>query len=329
MGNLSRKVAALLSGAALLAAGAALAPAAAADDYPNRTIEMIVPFTAGGTTDLTGRLTADWMEKAFGQTVTVINKPGAGGITGTTQYSKADPDGYTFIVSYVGPISINPTLYGENLPYDPATDLVPVASVAKTPMFLFVRPDLEAETLAEFIELTKQPDADLKFSSAGVGSSNHLAGEMLLNETGGKALHVAYDGSGPARNALLGGHLDFMFDSGVSLAQVEAGTLRVLAVTTDERMEQYPDIPTVAETVPGYEATSWAGIFAPGGTPKEIVDKVNAVIVEQLGNEESRAKLLDVALIPFPLSADEFQAFIEKENAKWSAAVKASGATIQ
>lgn len=318
----------IITAAAMALAATVAAGPLAAQDYPTKPIEVIVPYPPGGTSDIQGRLVAQFLTDAFGAQATVLNKPGAGGAVATTQYSRAEPDGHTLIMGYVGSIAINPSLYGDKLTYDPQKDLVNVSPTATLPMFLVVHPSVPADTLEEFIELAKSKPGELNFSSAGNGGSNHLAGELLNTVAGIQTQHVPYNGSAPALNALLGGHVSWMFDSGRVLPHVADGKLKVLAVSTAERLPSQPDIPAVAETYPGFEAVSWHGIFAPAGTPKPIVEKINAAIAKGIDDPKVKEQLAKVALEPFILGPDEFAAFVKAETEKWAEVVKASGATV-
>jgi tripartite-type tricarboxylate transporter receptor subunit TctC len=318
-----------LAAALALSAATATVPAALAQNYPSKPIEVIVPFSPGGTSDILGRILAHKLADEFkATTVTVLNKPGAGGNVGTAQYSKAAPDGHTLVMAYVGTISINPSLYGDKLPYDPEKGLVPVAPMASLPMFLVVHPSVPAQNLAEFVKLAKSKPGKLTFSSAGNGGSNHLAGELLATVAGVEMLHVPYNGSAPALNALLGGHVSWMFDSGRVLPHIKENKLRVLAVSTSKRLPKHLDIPAVAETFPGFDAVSWHGVFAPAGTPKPIVERLNALVSEALSSPQVKQQLANVALEPFVASPDEFARFIRAETDKWSGVVRKSGAKV-
>ena len=307
---------------------AAAAMQATAQPWPSKPIDLIVPFAPGGTADTVSRLIAPRLAEEFKQPVVVQNKPGAGGNVGTAQYSKAPADGYTLIEGYVGTISINPGLYGAKLPYNPEKDLVAIAPFMTLPMFLVVNPTVPAKTLAEYVALAKSKPGAITFASAGNGGSNHLAGELLKSMAAIDMRHVPYNGSAPGLNAVLGGHVASMFDSGLVLAHVKSGKLNVLAVSTAKRLPAYPDIPAVSETYPGFEAVSWHGLFAPAGTPKPVVDRLNAAIGRAIAEPEIRQRLAAAALEPFILGADDFALFVRAETAKWDAVVKRSGAKV-
>ena len=306
----------------------ALALDAGAQAWPSKQIDLIVPFAPGGTADTVSRLIAPKLSEEFKQPVVVQNKPGAGGNVGTAQFSKAPADGYTLIEGYVGTISINPGLYGEKLPYNVERDLVAVAPMMSLPMFLVTSPSVPVKSLAEYVALAKSKPGEITFASAGNGGSNHLAGELLKSMAGVNLRHVPYNGSAPGLNAVLGGHVASMFDSGLVLSHVRGGKLNALAVTTLKRLAAYPDIPAVAETFPGFEAVSWHGLFAPAGTPRPIVDRLNAAVAKAIMDPDVRKRLAATALEPLVLDADAFARFVRDETAKWTPIVRQSGAKV-
>ncbi|MGE3865187.1 MAG: Bug family tripartite tricarboxylate transporter substrate binding protein [Burkholderiaceae bacterium] len=288
-----------------------------------KAMEIIVPHPPGGSADTMMRMIAPLLADELKQPVIVLNRPGAGAITGTTSFMNSAPtDGSVLLAGYVGTVSINPTLFGEKLPYNPK-NLVPVAPVAAIPLFLFVNPKVPARTISEFVAHAKK--ADLTFASAGVGSANQLAAELLKAQAGVDMLHVPYNGSAPSQVALVGGHVNAMFDTGLAMNYVKDQRLAVLAVSTAKRLPQYPDIPTVAETYPGFEAISWHGLFAQAGTPKPVVDRLNRAVAKALQDPNVQKRFAELQFPVFSLSADQFGEFIERENTKWSDVIRRSG----
>jgi tripartite-type tricarboxylate transporter receptor subunit TctC len=311
-----------------LAVVAALASPAAAQGWPARQVSMIVPFAAGGTTDLFGRLLAQHMQKNFDKPFIVENKPGAGGNIGAGLVAKATPDGYTFLIGTVSTHAINPFLYSK-LPYDTVKDFQPVSLIARLPNLLVVHPSLPAKTVAELIAHLKQNPDKLAYGSSGAGTSIHLAAELFKIKTGTTMTHVPFRSSGDIMNNLTGGHINLAFDNAtLAWPQVQAGRLRALAVTSLTRAPFAPDLPPVADTIPGFEATSWHGVFAPAGTPKPIVDKMAAEIKKILDLPDVKSKLAEIGAVAAPMTPEDFVKFIDGERAKWADVVKASGAKI-
>ncbi|MEW6125109.1 MAG: tripartite tricarboxylate transporter substrate binding protein [Pseudomonadota bacterium] len=310
----------------LAAAGGAMAQA-----YPTKPIRMIVPFSAGGTTDIFARLMAEHLTKSLGQTVIVENKAGAGGNSGADNVAKAEPDGYTLVMGTVGTHAINAALYSK-MPYDTAKDFVPVAFVAGVPNVLEVNPTkVKAKTVQEFIAEAKAAKPPLTMASSGNGTSIHLSGEMFKQATGVDLTHVPYRGSGPAVNDLVGGQVDVMFDNlPSSIGQIRAGALRAIAVTSAQRSPALPDVPTIAESgIPGFDASSWFGLFAPAGTPKAIVDKLNADVNKALEDPAVKQRYAEVGADIRIMSPPEFAAFQKAEMEKWAKVVKLSGAKVE
>lgn len=299
--------------------------AASAQQYPAKPVTVIVGYPPGGSTDLSTRIVADKLSQMLGQPFVVQNRPGAAGNIGTAQLAKAAPDGYTLGHGYVGTISIHPALYGTKLPYDPAKDLVAVASVASVPTFLVVPPSLGVRSVSELISLAKAKPGALTFGTAGVGSTQHLIAELFKASAGIDARPIPYSGSGPANVALLGGHINFMFDAGQVVQQVKAGQLIGLASTAGKRLASIPELPTVSETFPGFEAISWHGIFAPVGTPTAIVELLNTKINEILGQSDTQTRLAAAQMSVMPLSVSAYASFIREETVKWGKIVKAIG----
>jgi tripartite-type tricarboxylate transporter receptor subunit TctC len=311
-----------------LAVLGALAAPATAQSWPEKQVNFIVPFSAGGTTDLFGRLLANHMQQKFGKPFIVENRAGAGGNLGAAAVAKAAPDGYTFLVGTVSTHAINPFLYSK-LPYDTVKDFQPVSLIARLPNILVVHPSLPANNVAELIAHLKANPDKLSYGSSGAGTSIHLAAELFKIKTGTTMTHVPFRSSGDIMNNLTGGHINLAFDN-ITLAwpQVKAGRLRALAVSSTARSEIAPGVPTVAETIPGFDATSWHGVFAPAGTPKAIVDAMAAEMKRILELPDVKEKLFEIGAIAAPMTPEEFAKFIDTERAKWAEVVKASGAKL-
>ena len=324
MKTTSLRLQAVLAIALASAAGGAFAQA-----YPSQPIKLIVPFTAGGTTDILARTIGQKLAEAWKQPVIVENKPGAGGNIGADSVAKAKPDGYTLVMGTIGTQAINQSLY-EKMPYDSTRDFAPVTLVAVVPNMLVVHPSVPAKNVAELIALAKSRPGQLNFASSSTGGSPHLSGEMFKQMTGTEIVHVPYKGSAPAVTDLLGGQVSMMFDNMPSvLPQVKAGKLRALGVTSARRSPAAPEIPTIAESgVPGYEVDSWFGILAPAGTPKEIVAKLSAEIVKILQMPDVKERLAGQGAVPVGNTPEQFAEHIAKETAKWAKVVKTSGAKV-
>lgn len=320
-----------IAASVLFAAGSLASTGAFAQaDYPNRAIRMVVPFAPGGTTDIFARILADHMGTILGQQVIVDNKPGAGGNTGAAGVARSEPDGYTILMGTVGTQAINPFLYTK-MPYDAEKDFLPVAFAAGVPNVLEVNPkNVKATTVKELIAEAKAAKQPMTMASSGNGTSIHLSGEMFQQMTGVKFIHVPYKGSGPMVNDLVGGQVDLSFDNlPSSIAQIRAGNLRPIAVTSAERSAALPDVPTIAESgVPGFDASSWFAIFAPAGTPKAIVDKLNAAANKSLGEAAVKQRYAEVGAQMNVMTPDQLGAFVKAEQAKWSKVVKESGAKL-
>jgi tripartite-type tricarboxylate transporter receptor subunit TctC len=307
---------------------AALASPAAAQEWPAKQVNLIVPFSAGGTTDLFGRLLAQHMQKNFGPPFIVENRAGAGGNIGASLVAKAAPDGYTFLVGTVSTHAINPFLYSK-MPHDTVKDFQPVSLIARLPNLLVVHPKLPVKTVAELVAHLKANPDKLSYGSSGAGTSIHLAGELFKIKTGTSMTHVPFRSSGDIMNNLTGGHIDLAFDNAtLAWPQVQAGRLRALAVTSTGRAPFAPDLPPVADTIPGFEATSWHGVFAPAGTPKPIVDKMAAEMKKILELPDVKEKLAEIGAVASPMTPEDFAKFIDSERAKWADVVKASGARV-
>jgi tripartite-type tricarboxylate transporter receptor subunit TctC len=306
---------------------AATAPSRAADPYPTRPVRLIVGFPAGGPTDIVARITAQALSERLGQQIVVENRPGAGSNIATQAVITAPPDGYTLLL-VSPPHAINATLY-KKLPYNFLEDIVPVAGLAEGPNVMEVHPSVPAKTVAEFIAYAKANPGKISFASAGNGTTIHLSGELFMAMTGIKMLHVPYRGSAPALTDMIGGQVHVMFDNLLSsLPHLQSGALRPLAVTSAKRSETLPDVPTVAETLPGYETSTWWGVGVPKGTPAEIVALLNREINASLAEPKVKARFAELGSGPLILTPDAFGKFLVAETEKWAKAVKFSGAQV-
>jgi tripartite-type tricarboxylate transporter receptor subunit TctC len=310
--------------AVALAALAFSTPARAQDDWPQKQVTIIVPFTAGGTTDMFGRILSNGLAAKFGKPFIVENRAGAGGNIGATAVARAPKDGYTLLVGTVSTHAINPFIY-KNLTYDTVKDFQPVSLIARLPNLLVVSPKVPAATVAELVDHLKKNEGKLSYGSSGAGTSTHLASELFQMKTGTKMVHVPYRSSGDVMNALMGGHIDLAFDN-MTLAwpQAKAGTMRAIAVTSTARSEIAPEVPTVSDTLAGFDATSWHGLFAPAGTPRPIVDKLAAEVKRIFEAPDVQKNLAEVGAVASPTTPDEFVAFIAGERKKWQEVVQAA-----
>jgi len=313
--------------AAVLALGAAPS-ARAADDYPNHTVRWLVGYPPGGSTDICARLIAQYLSEHLHQQFAVENKPGAGNNLATEMAIKAAPDGYT--VFLVNPANaINASLY-KNLQFDFIRDMAPVAGFIRVPNVMEVNPNVPAKTVAEFIAYAKANPGKVNLASSGVGTSVHLSGALFMMMTGVDLVHVPYRGSAPALTDMLGGQVQVMFDNlPSSIGHIQGGRLRALAVTTTERSKALPDVPTVADTVPGYEASAWFGMAVPKGTPRAIIDKLDAAVNEALADPSLQAKLAELGGNNIPGTPEDFGKIVAAETEKWAKVVKATGATAE
>jgi tripartite-type tricarboxylate transporter receptor subunit TctC len=319
---------ALLGGAALLPHTVrAQNKAMPVFDYPNRPVTLIVPYAPGGGNDVLARGVAEPMSKTLGQQIVIENHGGAGGSLGTRQVAKAAPDGYTLGLGGTGTLAIDPTLY-PNVGYDPRKDFAPVGLIATSPLIILVNPSLPAHNVQELIALAKAQPGKLNYASAGKGSGIHLGTVLFAEKAGIDITHIPYKGSGPALTDLLGNHVSLYFSSlPPAIGLVKEGKLRALGVTGLKRSPIFPDVPTVAEQgMPGFEAVLHYGIVAPAGTPRPIVDKLNAALRTALGSAEVHKRIATEGAEPLPTTPDEYAADIDREETKWSALVKKSGA---
>jgi tripartite-type tricarboxylate transporter receptor subunit TctC len=311
-----------------LAAGAAALPAVSriawAQNYPTRAVHVIVPFAPAGGSDITARLIGQWLSERLGQPFVIENRPAGGGNIGTEAVVRASPDGYTLLMAGAYN-AINATLY-DKLNFNFIRDIAPVATISRNTYVMVVHPSMPAKTVPEFIAYAKAHPRKVNMASAGIGSPPHVSGELFKMMTGADMVHVPYRSGGPALTDLLGGQVQVYFATTVaSIGYIRAGRLRALAVTTTRRSEALPDIPTVAEFVPGYEASSWYGVGAPKATPAEIVDKLNKEVNAALADPKLKARLADVGGTPLVGSPADFGKFIADETEKWGKVVKFVG----
>jgi tripartite-type tricarboxylate transporter receptor subunit TctC len=308
----------------------ALAVPAVAQDYPTRPITLVVPYTAGGGNDAMARVVADRMSAALGQQIVIENRGGAGGSIATRQVARAEPDGYTLGLGGTGTLAINPTLY-PNVGYDPRNDFAPVGLIAMSALVVLVNTQVEAKTIPELIALAKREPGKLNYASAGLGSGIHLGAELFATMADIKLAHIPYKGSSPALTDLIGGHVAIYFSSlPPAIALVKEGKVRALAVTGPKRSPSFPDLPTVAEiALPGYEAVLHYGIVAPAGTPRPIVDKLNAALQAALAEPDVRERITADGAEPLAGTPEDYAADIDREETKWSKVVKLSGAKVE
>ena len=304
--------------------------------WPNKPVRIVVPFAAGGTTDILARALAPELQRVFGQPFVVDNKPGAGGNSGAAEVAKAAGDGYTLLMGTVGTHAINPSLYPK-MPYDHVKDFVPVTLVAGVPNVLVLNPasaqKYSVNSVADLVKALKANPGRLNMASSGNGTSIHLAGELFKSMTGTFMLHLPYRGSGPALIDLMAGNVDLMFDNLPSaLPHIKNGRLKALAVTSAARSGALPEVPTVEEVggplLKGYDASSWFGLLAPAGTPADVVSRVQQETAKALATPAMKERLLAQGAIPSGMTAAEFVRFIDAETRKWAKVVKASGAKI-
>ena len=316
-----------LSGVAAVVALATLWSPAKAQDYPARAITLVVPFVAGGSTEISARIVAQHLETRLGKPVVVENRPGAGTVIGSNYVAKAAPDGYTLLQATSTPMAINVTVH-KALPYDPATDLIPLAMVAQSPFILIVNPELPVKSVKDLIAYGKANPGKLSYGSGGPGAPHHLYSELFASMTGIKMSHVPYKGSLPALNDVVGGHIQLMFcDVPPSAGMIQSGKVRALGVSPKARLAAFPDIPTVAEAgVPGYEAVAWFMVAAPAKTPAPIVDRLHRELKAVLAMPEVKAQITKLSLVPMETpSIAEMQSFVKSEIARWGKVVEAAG----
>jgi tripartite-type tricarboxylate transporter receptor subunit TctC len=317
----------LPAGALIAALGTA---AASAQDYPNRPITLVVPFPPGGSTTIVARIVADKMSEALGQSIIIDNRGGAGGTVGSRAVAKSPADGYTILLGYTGTLAIGPSLYG-NAGYDPRADFAPIGRIGTAPNTLVVHPSLPVHSVAELIAYAKANPGKVNYGSAGIGTVSHVCGEYFATAAGVKIIHIPYKGTGPAIIDLLGGHIPMAFAPVPATHEnARTGKLRMLAVTSAVRSTLLPEVPTIAEAaLPGFEAVLRYGLVAPPGTPRAVIDKLNAALNSALASEEVRARLAIDGAEPLPSTPAQYADDIDREETQWSKVVKASGAKAE
>ncbi len=305
-----------------------LAVPASAADYPNRTVKLIVPFGAGGPADIYARILAQHLSEGTKQAFVVEDRPGAGSLIGTDVVAKSAPDGYTLLIMS-NTHTTNESLL-PNKPFQLMRDFVPVATINYSDLVMVVPTSLPVKSVKEFIDMAKKDPGKLNYASSGPGTPYHMAGELFKAMAGINVVHVPYKASGDARNAVLAGQVEMMFDAVTTMTQLaKAGKVRALGTTGTSRSALTPDLPTIAETVPGYEATIWIGVMAPKGTPKDVISFLNTAINKAIELPDVKAAWLKQGAVPMVKTPDEFDAFLRKDIAKWANVVKVSGAKVQ
>jgi len=314
--------------AAALAAVSIAWPAAAADSYPSRTVKLIVPFGAGGPADVYARFLAKYLSDETKQSFVVEDRPGAGSVIGTDAVAKSTPDGYTLLVMS-NTHTVNETLLPKK-PFVLMRDFIPVASINSSDLLMVVHPSVQAKSVKEFIDLAKKEPGKLNYASSGPGTPYHMAGELFKALSHTDIVHVPHKASGDARNSVVSGTVQMMFDAVPTMtALAKGGQVRALATTGEKRNPLTPDLPTVSETVPGYEATIWLGVMAPKGTPKDVVDYLNKHINTVINNPEVKEAWLKQGAVPMVKSPEEFDAFLRKDIDKWANVVKTANIKVQ
>ena len=310
----------------MMLAGIALAIASAsafAQSWPMRPIRLIVPFAPGGGVDLTGRVLAPKLSEALGQTVIVENRGGAGGLIGVDLGAKASPDGYTVVIGTIGNIAIAPHLQSK-MPYDPQKDLVPISQLANALNVMVINPSVKATTVKEFIALAKKEGSNISYGSSGSGATDHLAGEVFNTLAGLKMTHIPYKGGAPAMIDLVGGQVQVIFATvSTAISSIQGGKVRALGMTGNQRYESLPEVPTIAEAgLAGFDVNGWYGLYAPAGTPKDIITRLNAEVVKILAMPDVKARLLDAGIIATSSLPEAFAAYAQAETIRWAKVVK-------
>jgi tripartite-type tricarboxylate transporter receptor subunit TctC len=304
------------------------ATTAFAQQYPSKPVRFVVPYAAGGATDLIARVIGERLSAHLGQPFVIDNRPGAATLLGAQLVAKAEPDGYTLLMATSTTLAINASLY-KNLPYDPVKDFAPISLAIQHPFVLLVDPKLPAHNVKELVALAKSKPGQLAYASGGSGSFPHLAMALFQSMTGIDVIHVPYKGSAPALTDLMGGQVAMIFDN-TALTYVKSGRIRALAVTTKDRLSVMPDVPTLQEAgVPGYELAAWQGVIAPAGTPRPVIDKLNANIVQLLREPETIARLTGDGGQIITSTPDQFAAYIKSEIGRFAKIVKDSGAKVE
>jgi tripartite-type tricarboxylate transporter receptor subunit TctC len=317
------RILAALCAAMLLAAGSLTVHG---QDYPNKPVRIVVPYPAGGTTDIMARLLSQKLGEGLGQPVVIDNKPGAGGGLGTALVAKSAPDGYTIGFGNIGPNAINPSIY-KDLPYDAAKDFSPISVFSTVPFILVVPAASPAKSLKELIDLGRASAGKLNFASVGIGSVSHVTGELFNASAGTKFVHVPYKGGAPALTGTMQGDVSLMFATSLEATpHVRSGKLRAMGISSAQRSPVAPDIPTLAEAgLPGFEVSVWFGLLGPAGMPRAIVDRLNAEIGNVLSDATVRARLADLSAVPMHTTPDEFASMIRADIAKWARVVRDTG----
>lgn len=317
---------------AMLVFGSTTGVLAQAPDYPTKPIRLIVPYPAGGPLDTAARALAEQVRTTLG-VIVVENRPGAGGNLGVDQVAKSPADGYTLVIGAVATHAVNPWLF-RKLPYDPVKDFVPITLIAHVPNVLVITPERAAQlniaSARDFVEYLRKHPGQLNYASGGNGSAGHMAGELLKSQAAVSAVHIPYAGAGPAQLGLLAGQTDFMFDNLASaLAQIRAGKLKALAVTTSQRAAGLPEVPTMAESgLQGFDVSTWFGVFAPAGTPAPVIARLNETMTVALRTPEMRERLAKMGADATPLSSAQFAELVRAELSKYEKVVKFSGARV-
>jgi tripartite-type tricarboxylate transporter receptor subunit TctC len=299
-----------------------------AQGYPSHPVKIIVPFPAGGSNDIIARIVAQKLTERLGRSFLVENRGGAGGNIGAEAVATSEPDGYTLLLTAPPPLTINKSLY-KTLPFDPASSFAPVALIASVPIVLVVHPSLGVKNVAELVALAKAKPGKLNFGSSGIGSTNHLAGELLKTVAGIDIVHIPYKGAAPAMNDLLAGTIPMMFDNMPAvLPQVQGKTIDAIAVAGEKRADALPDVPTVAETLPGFEASAWFGLVAPAKTPAPVLEMMIKELDAILKLPDVRKRFSDLGAEPGRIAGDAFGSFLADETVKWAKIIQTSGATM-
>jgi len=319
-GQMKRSILALAVGALAISQSGM-----AQDVYPNRLIKLVVPFAPGGNTDVVGRVTAAYMQKALNVNVVVENRVGAGGLVGTDAVAKAAPDGYTLCLCGIGPITVSPST--EKLPYDPLKDLAPISLVNTNPLILIINPNVNAKTAAELVALAKSTPGGLTYGTGGIGGLMHFSAEIFRVKTNSPLTTVPYRGGALATAAVVSGEVPFAFSNmSDAMGQLAAGSVRALAITTAQRSPQTPEIPTLIELgLVDYPVESWNGLFAPAGTPRPIIDRLAAVMAEMAKDPAHQKRMADIGSIAVANSPDAYATMLREETGQWAKALKAIG----
>jgi tripartite-type tricarboxylate transporter receptor subunit TctC len=313
--------------AAALVASAPLTVAHAQSDWPTKPVRIVVPYPAGGATDVMGRIAAEALSQALGQQFVVENKGGASGAIGAEQVAKAEPDGYTLMVGTPATQVTNQYLKAK-LPYSPEKDFDSIVLLSRSPVLLIAHPSVPANSVGELIELARQKPGTINFGSSGSGATSHLAGELFKSMAEVDIVHIPYKGAGPAMTDLLGGHVQLMFDNlQTAVPQVQAGKVKALGISSATRDDSLPDIPPIGDSVKGYEALSFLALFAPKGTPRPIIDKVSKIIQEQFQKPETKKRLSDLGVEPVTSTPEQLDHFLAAERAKWKKVIETAKIT--